>query len=196
MPAHFDSMETIEALTFHGSAQVLPGFESFDLMRHLTRRGFIVLGAATGLSACNTFGPTTLTTVTPVIDASPQDMLAAINAVRQQNGSKPLVWSSTLDHMAENQTHAMIAHDQMSHDFGPGEDLRARATLVGYHGPVGENVAAGQTTLEETISDWMGSAGHRFTLLSDMWTSVGMAVQPAPPGSHYGAYWAADFGTS
>jgi uncharacterized protein YkwD len=163
-------------------------------MLKLTRRGFIVLFAASGLAACS--GDYVPTTVTPAVDVTPAEMLAGINAVRAQNGSKPLVLSPSLTAMARAQASAMVSHDQMSHDFGLGQDLRSRATLAGYHGPVGENVAAGQTTLEETLKDWMNSAGHRATLLSGMWTSVGMVVQSARAGSRYGVYWAADFGTS
>jgi uncharacterized protein YkwD len=159
----------------------------------LTRRGFIVLGAAFGLSACGEYVPTT---VMPAVSATPEEMLAAINDVRQQNGGKPLTYSALLASVARGQANAMVAHDQMSHDFGPGMGLRDRATLAGYHGPIGENVAAGQTTVEETLNDWLKSPGHRFTLLSDMWTSVGMVVVSGRPGSKYGVFWAADFGTS
>jgi uncharacterized protein YkwD len=161
-------------------------------MLQVTRRGFIVLGAALTLSAC---GPEAPTTVTPAVSVTPAEMLAAINDVRKQNGSKPLTFSSVLAGMARQQAIAMVAHDEMSHDFGPGQDLRDRATLAGYRGPIGENVAAGQTTLEDTLRDWLASPGHRYTLLSDMWTSVGMVVVSGHPGSRYGTFWAADFGT-
>jgi len=162
-------------------------------MPSLTRRSFVILGAALGLSACGIEAPTT---VTPAVSVTPEEMLAGINDVRKQNGSKPLVLSPVLTQVAEAQARAMVAHDEMSHDFGPGQALRDRATLAGYHGPIGENVAAGQTTLEETLQDWLNSAGHRYTLLSDMWTSVGMVVFSAKSGSKYGTFWAADFGTS
>jgi uncharacterized protein YkwD len=161
-------------------------------MLKFTRRAFVVSAAAFGLAGCGSYLPTT---ATPAVDVTPAEMLAAINTVRAQNGSKPLVLSPTLTQMARNQAGAMVSHDQMSHDFGPGLDLRSRATLVGYHGPVGENVAAGQTTLEDTIRDWMNSPGHRYTLLSGMWSSVGMVVESGRAGSHYGTFWAADFGT-
>lgn len=162
-------------------------------MHQLTRRGFIVSGAALTLAAC---GPQVATTVTPAVSVTPAEMVSAINAVRKQNGSRPLVYSPVLARVASSQAQAMVSHDQLSHDFGPGQDLRDRATLAGYRGPIGENVAAGQTTLEETLRDWLNSAGHRYTLLSDMWTSVGMVVASARTGSKYGVFWAADFGTS
>lgn len=166
-------------------------------MLTFTRRSFIALGIAFSLSACGEFGTTTVSTSTPLaIDVTPEQMLAAINQVRQQNGAKPLVYSTTLAGMARSQANAMVSHDQMSHDFGPGEDLRGRADLAGYHGPIGENVAAGQRSVDETLKDWLASPGHRYTLLSDMWTSVGMVVMSGKAGSKYGVFWAADFGTS
>ena len=162
-----------------------------------TRRGFIVLAAAFSLAGCGEFGTTTETLNTPIaVDTTPEQMLAAINEVRRQNGAKPLVYSSALAAMARTQANAMGSHDQMSHDFGPGQDLRGRANLAGYHGPIGENVAAGQHTIDETLKDWLASPGHRYTLLSDMWTSVGMVVQSGRAGSKFGVFWAADFGTS
>lgn len=162
-------------------------------MLHLTRRGLLVFAAANGLAAC---GPQAPTTITPAVDVTPAEMVSEINAVRKQNGSKPLVFSNLLAQIARRQAGAMVAHDQLSHDFGPGQDLRSRATLAGYHGPIGENVAAGQTSLEETLQAWLNSAGHRYTLLSDMWTSVGMTAVSGRAGSRYGVFWAADFGTS
>lgn len=160
-------------------------------MPGLTRRGFIIFGAATGLGACASYAPTTLT---PAAAATPAEMVAAINGIRRQNRAKPLVYSPLLAKIALNQARLIVAHDQLSHDFGPGLDLRARATAVGYHGPIGENVAGGQQTLEGALKGWMNSAGHRYTLLSDLWTSVGMVEIKGRPKSRYGVFWAADFG--
>ena len=56
------------------------------------------------------------------------EMVAAINTVRHQNGATALTYSPTLAHVAQNQAIAMVSHDQLSHDFGPGLDLRSRAT--------------------------------------------------------------------
>src|SRR6185503_15260706 len=69
-------------------------------MRNLTRRGFLVLGAAASLTAC---GPELPTTVTPAAEVTPAEMLAAINDVRRQYGSNPLVLSPVLTKMANNQ---------------------------------------------------------------------------------------------
>ena len=161
-------------------------------MNTFSRRGFLLFGAVAALSACsNTYVPTTSTSVAEV---TPDQMVAEINRVRKGNGSKPLVFDQTLANAARNQARMMADRDQMSHNFGPGLSLRDRVTAVGYHGPVGENVAAGQRTLEQALSGWMDSAGHRHTMLSDDWTNFGMAVVSGRPGSRYGTYWAAIFG--
>lgn len=163
-------------------------------MAMIARRSFLVVGAGAavaGLAGCAQYAPTTST---PALAATPQDMLAAINQIRKQNTSSQLVYSSMLAQVALNQARLMVKHDQLSHNFGPGLNLRERATAVGYHGPIGENVAGGQQTLEAALTAWMNSSGHRFTLLSNMWKSVGMVALHGKPGSRYRIFWAADFG--
>ena len=75
-------------------------------MLQLTRRGFIVLGAAFGLSGCGEYIPTT---VTPAVAATPAEMVDAINAVRKQTGSKPLAYSPALAGVAAGQARALDA---------------------------------------------------------------------------------------
>lgn len=157
----------------------------------VSRRSFVLLGLGAGLTACTQYAPPTATAPT---DVSPQQMVDAINGIRKQVGGSALSFSPLLAQVARNQANAMVAHDALSHDFG--ENLRARATDVNYHGPIGENLAGGQRTLEQALEGWMNSAGHRSTLLSNMWTSVGMVVVTAKPGSRYGVFWAADFGVA
>lgn len=161
-------------------------------MHFLDRRGFVLFGAAALLSGCaSNYVPSTITTA---VDVTPDQMLAEINAIRKANGRPALSFNSTLADAARNQARMMADRDELSHDFGPGLTLRERVTAVGYQGPVGENVAGGQRTLEQALDGWMNSAGHRSTMLSDMWSSVGMAVVNGRQGSRYGVYWAAIFG--
>ena len=181
---HFSTMEMLSR----------PALSSARNASAQTRPVWMVKVALTS-GFCLDTQPETLST--PIaVNTTPEQMLAAIHDVRRQNGAKPLVYSPLLAGMARTQANAMVSHDEMSHDFGPGQDLRGRADLAGYHGPIGENVAAGQHTVDETLKDWLASPGHRYTLLSDMWTSVGMVVMSARPGSKFGVFWAADFGTS
>jgi uncharacterized protein YkwD len=157
----------------------------------LSRRSFVILGLGAGLSACTQYAPTTATSPT---DVTPQQMVDAINGIRTKVGGSKLTYSPLLAQVARNQANAMVAHDALSHNFG--QDLRTRASEVDYHGPIGENLAGGQRTLEQTLEGWMNSSGHRSTLLSSMWTSVGMVVANGKPGSRFGVFWAADFGVA
>ncbi|HQZ11689.1 MAG TPA: CAP domain-containing protein [Devosia sp.] len=155
----------------------------------LSRRGFITLGAVSLLSACSpSMGPVTTTTTPPRLTTA--GIIAAINGVRAANGRKPLAYNNRLEDAARRQARLMADRDQLSHNLG--KSLRQRVTDVGYDGAVGENVAAGQRSLEAAIESWLNSSGHRNTLLSDRFTEFGLAVASVPSGrkSRYGIYWA------
>lgn len=158
-------------------------------MLELTRRSFLVLGAAGTLSACSG----TIPKFIPNADNRPESLtrdqiLAAINAVRQANGRKPWAYNVALENAARSQANLMVKKDQMSHNLGV--TLRQRVTAAGYIGAVGENLAGGQQTLEQAIDGWMHSDGHRATLLSDRFVEFGLAVARVPHKSRYGIYWA------
>lgn len=162
-------------------------------MPKMVSRRLLLAGlAALTLAACSSYAPTT---ATPAISVTPEQMLAEINTVRRQQGKAPLVYNSALAQAARGQARLMAERDQLSHNFGPGNSLRERVSAVGYTGPVGENLAGGQRTLEAVMQGWLDSSGHRSTLLSERWTSVGMVMVPAHAGSRYGVFWAAIFGT-
>jgi uncharacterized protein YkwD len=156
----------------------------------LSRRGFIVLGAASLLTACTpaSMGPVVTATSPPQLTTA--GIVAAINGVRKANGKKPLTYNSKLAEAARSQAKLMASRDQLSHDLGVS--LRQRVTNAGYDGAVGENVAGGQKTLEGAIQGWLNSPAHRNTLLSDRFTEFGLAVASVGAGkrSRYGIYWA------
>jgi uncharacterized protein YkwD len=158
-------------------------------MLTLSRRGFIVLGAASVLSACSAIGPKPGATTSPQ-QLSTAAIVSAINGVRASNGRKPLTYNYQLEEAARSQAKLMAAKDQLSHDLGI--TLRQRVTAAGYDGAVGENVAGGQQTLEQAIQGWLDSPAHRETLLSSKFTEFGLAVASVGGGrkSRYGIYWA------
>jgi uncharacterized protein YkwD len=163
-------------------------------MPSLSRRGFLISGAAFLLSGCSTTmlpgagtgtsGPVRLPQLTTA------SITAAVNGVRKANGRKPLTYNFKLEQAARSQANLMASRDQLSHDLGVS--LRQRVTNAGYDGAVGENVAGGQRTLEAAIQGWMNSSGHRDTLLNDKFTEFGLAVATVSPSRHsrYGIYWA------
>ncbi len=111
-------------------------------MLSFSRRGFILLGAASVLSACTSVvGPGVVTTTKPP-QLTTATITAAINGVRRVNGRKPLAYSARLEAAARSQARLMARRDQLSHDLGVS--LRQRVTDAGYEGAVGENVAGGR----------------------------------------------------
>jgi uncharacterized protein YkwD len=157
------------------------------LPSRLSRRGFIVLGAAGLLAACSPAGPPAGMATTPP-QLTTATILAAINGVRTANGRKPLTYNYRLEEAARSQAKLMASRDQLSHNLG--FTLRQRVTNAGYDGAVGENVAGGQKTLEQAIQGWLNSPRHRDTLLSPRFTEFGLAVASAGKKSRYGIYWA------
>jgi len=158
----------------------------------LTRRAFIVLGASASLSACASVG---VTTNVPSGDTTPQQLtqaaiLQAINEARRINGGhKPLTYNLQLEAAARFQASLMAQKDTLAHDVG--YTLRQRTDQQNYRGAVGENIAGGQTSLQQAIEGWLNSPGHRATLLSDKFVEFGLAYAHTAPGvkSRYGNYW-------
>ncbi|HEY8575904.1 MAG TPA: CAP domain-containing protein [Devosia sp.] len=156
-------------------------------MHNLTRRSFIILGAATALAACSSTIPVlprsaAVTTPETLTDG---EILTAINAVRAANGSPPWTYNTALENAARSQARLMAQQNTMSHDLGV--TLRQRVTTAGYLGAVGENVGKGYTSLEAVIGGWMDSSGHRGTLLSKRFTEFGLAAARSSSGK---LYWA------
>ncbi|HET8725918.1 MAG TPA: CAP domain-containing protein, partial [Alphaproteobacteria bacterium] len=153
-----------------------------------TRR-LLILGLASLVAACSPQGPPPGQATTPA-ELTRSAILSAINGVRKANGRPPLSWNVTLASAARTQADLMAARDRMSHTLGG--TLHERMIAAGYHGATGENLAAGQRTLEQAIQGWLDSPGHRATLLSDRFTEFGLAATSVASGrtSRYGIYWA------
>ena len=161
-------------------------------MPPLTRRAFIIIGAGASLSACGTFG---MTTVVPSGSTSPQQLtqdaiLSAVNEARRINGNhRPMTYNLQLQAAAQFQANLMAQKDTLAHDVG--YTLRQRTDQQNYRGAVGENIAGGQTTLQQALEGWLNSPGHRATLLSDKFVEFGLAYAHTPSSvkSKYGNYW-------
>ena len=154
-------------------------------MQSLTRRAFIVLGAATTLSACATTMP-----IIPAGGNSPdtltdEQIRSAINAVRAANSAPAWAYNPLLENAARSQATLMASKNTLSHDLGV--TLRERVTAAGYMGAVGENLAGGHKTLESAIEGWMNSTGHRSTLLSRKFVEFGLATTVSSTGKRYWA---------
>ncbi|MBN9316864.1 MAG: CAP domain-containing protein [Devosia sp.] len=158
------------------------------------RTGFIILATTTLLAACTSVVPPApgpgKTATTPPVQLTQGGILSAINNTRAANGKPPLRYNVKLEDAARSQANLMAAKDTLSHDLGV--TLRQRVTTAGYDGAVGENVAGGQSSLDQAIAGWLASPAHRDTLLSTKFQEFGLAVATVPPNrdSRYRTYWA------
>ena len=155
-------------------------------MLDLTRRSFLVLGAAAALSGCATTVAMLPAKPSVAPDSLSRDqIIAAINAIRAANGAPPWSYNSQLEAAARSQARLCAAKNTLSHDLGV--TLRQRVPTAGYLGAVGENLAGGQKTLDQAITGWMNSTGHRNTLLSHKFVEFGLATATAAGGKRYWA---------
>lgn len=70
-------------------------------------------------------------------------------------------------------------------------DWMSRNTVLQHTSqPVGENIALGQTTTSEAVSDWMRSPGHRANILSGRYRRMGASVRRGRDGR---LYWCQQF---
>jgi uncharacterized protein YkwD len=90
---------------------------------------------------------------------------------------------------ATDYARAMGASDKINHRIGGS--LPRRVAASGFRwGAVAENLAAGYSSLDETMAGWKASAGHRRNLLNPRVTEIGIAAVATPPGSRHRNYWA------
>jgi uncharacterized protein YkwD len=144
-----------------------------------------VLSLGLWLAACST---STVNPVTPIpVDAGRAAHL--ISAFRAENGLGPVSVNSRLMQAAASYAQVMGERDQIGHKLGAS--LPQRVAAVGYEwGYVAENLAAGYSTLDDAMSGWKSSAGHRRNLLSPYATEIGIAAVATPAGSKHRNYWA------
>jgi uncharacterized protein YkwD len=124
------------------------------------------------------------------------EMLASVNAARKQARLRPLKSSSLLDKAAQRHAEDMLARGFFAHRSPSGTTVRERATAAGYNwSSIGENIAYGQTSVDEVMQTWLESPGHRKNILTPAFAElgVGLALGLGPDGK-YQVYWVQNFG--
>lgn len=137
-----------------------------------------IAGSHTPLAACEGSGPP--------MGAVHREMFLAVNAYRQQNGRSALRYSRTLEAAANAHAQDLYVRDFFDHTnpdgLGPGD----RALQAGFcHDRVGENIAAGQTSVSEVQEGWERSPGHKANMLYPYYEWAGMGHYVSPDGRHY-----------
>jgi uncharacterized protein YkwD len=121
-------------------------------------------------------------------------LLELTNIERRKAGLPPLRFSSTLGQAAQDHAEDMVRNNFFDHAGSNGSQPEQRAKARGYsYSYVGENIAAGNATPEETIRQWMNSSGHRENILSADYTEIGFGYVKNS-SYQYGHVWVQVFG--
>lgn len=127
--------------------------------------------------------------VRPADRLDPAAALDRINAFRAQNGLGPLVLDAALSRAATDYAGELSRRRLLSHIGADGGTPFDRALAAGYDAlTLGENLAAGQRTLDAVIEGWTRSPDHRRTLLMAEGVHVGLGLV-YDPQSEYRTVW-------
>lgn len=114
------------------------------------------------------------------------EILRLVNAERAREGVAPLTLNTTL--CAAAQLRARELPTQFAHTRPDGTQCFTVLDQVGQrYRTAGENIAAGQTSPAQVMSDWMNSPGHRRNILDASFTQLGVGYLQTDSG--YGEYW-------
>lgn len=136
------------------------------------------------------------TPTAPPIQAPPADVQRVIdltNAYRALNGCQALKPVPELMEAAQLHSEDMSQNNYFSHTGLDGSEPWDRMLRAGYRWQsAGENLAAGQTSSEEVVSDWENSSGHRKNILNCGFQDIGVGQATNKDGI---VYWTQLFGS-
>jgi len=130
-----------------------------------------------------------------------QDILNRVNQARaagrtcgttRYNAVPALKWNSNLFNAAAAHSTDMAANNYFSHTGLDGRNAGQRITGAGYAWrSYGENIAAGQFTVQSVVDGWLASPGHCANIMSANVTEMATACV-ASSTSRYKTYWTMD----
>jgi uncharacterized protein YkwD len=168
-------------------------------MHSLSRIAFVVfLFAGTAVA-----GPVEPDALEPCLDEQQmQRAVEQLNALRQQaapcaqagSAMQRLSWESRLASSAVEQARDLAVQDRLSHTDSRNRGLGVRLRSVGYPAAgAGENLAAGQSDIADTLQAWLASPSHCANLMQPEYSDVGLACVQRR-SSRYQRFWVAHFG--
>jgi uncharacterized protein YkwD len=106
----------------------------------------------------------------------------------------PLKWNTSLFNAAAGHSYDMATTDFFSHTSLDGRSFAQRIATAGYAWrTIGENIAAGQSSIDEVFNVWMDSPGHCANIMSGNYSEIGMACAGSTSAT-YSNYWTMDLG--
>lgn len=105
-----------------------------------------------------------------------------------------LAWESRLAASAQEQAVDLAVNERLSHVDARQRSFGVRLRSVGYSASgAGENLAAGQSNLDDALAAWLASPSHCANLMQPQFSDVGVACVQRR-GSRFERYWVAHFG--
>jgi uncharacterized protein YkwD len=129
------------------------------------------------------------------VQAVRQEMLERVNAIRRGVGLSPLELDPRLTTAAQAHADDMLARTYYNHNSPEGTTPRQRVRSAGFIADVvAENIAAGQTSVEDALGAWLHSSDHRRNLLDPRLTHLGVGMALGSYEHRYKILWVQDFG--
>ena len=130
------------------------------------------------------------------LDRVRAEMLAWVNEARRKAGVKPLRSDSRLDRAAQRHAEDMLARSYFAHESPENDTVRQRSKEARYNWrTIGENIAEGQFTVDEVMTTWLNSPGHRRNILDPRFEELGVGLALGRANGRYRVLWAQAFGT-
>lgn len=156
---------------------------------------FILTGCAPATAPTATPGSSPESAPLPTASPEAKKFFAIINEYRGLHGLGALTLDPLLMQVGEWMASDMAENNRFAHEDSLGRDPFKRMSDLGYAFNTwrGENLAAGVATAEEAFKLWKNSPGHNANMMNPNFTVIGIA-RTYTPASHYGWYWATEFG--
>ncbi|MFC4355200.1 CAP domain-containing protein [Chryseomicrobium palamuruense] len=117
-----------------------------------------------------------------------QQLLNLVNKEREAEGLQPLQYDSKVAKVAQLKAQDLLTNNYFEHEsptYGSPSEMLTQFDVSWTAS--GENIAAGQRSVEEVHEGWMNSPGHRENILQEIYTHVGFGFTEG--GGDYGTYW-------
>lgn len=132
------------------------------------------------------------------------ELLSRVNAYRAAGAvcggvSYPavgaVVWNGQLQQAANAHSTDMATNNFFAHQSATnGTTLRERVPAAGYNYlSAGENIAAGQTSIQVVVNEWMNSPSHCANTMKADFRDMGVSCV-SNSASTYGTYWTMELG--
>lgn len=133
--------------------------------------------------------------------------LARVNSYRAAGAScgaqgsfpavRALAWNDALTLASLVHSDDMVALNFFSHTGTNGSSAGQRATAAGYVWSTwGENIAAGQPTVDSVMAAWQASPGHCANLMNAGFRDIGVACVSGTANNSYRTYWTMTLGAA